>query len=74
MTATYKPDGYPSVLVYLMADQAQRLIDFVVAVFDATPLRGAKRADGSIRHQELKVDGTVIMVADTMPQAPAVRA
>ena len=50
MYSSYKPVGYSSVSVYIMADEARRVIDFLSAVFDTTPLRGETAPDGSIRH------------------------
>jgi uncharacterized glyoxalase superfamily protein PhnB len=71
MNSSYKPSGYPSVSVYIMADKAQRVIDFLSAVFDATPLRRSNRADGSIIHAEMKIDDTVVMISDALEQFPA---
>lgn len=63
-TTPYKPDGYTSVAVYIMADGAQRVIDFLVAAFDAKPLRRFDGADGRIRHAEVMLGDTVVMISD----------
>lgn len=39
MNQSYKPQGYPSVSVYIIAEEAQRVIDFLQAVFEARPAR-----------------------------------
>ena len=63
----YKPQGYPSVSAYIMADGAQRVIDFLVKAFDAVPLRRHDNADGSVMHAEVRVDDTVVMISDGGP-------
>ena len=69
----YKPDGYPSVSVYIMARGGQSVIDFVTAVFDATPLRRFDH-DGRILHAEMRLDDSVIMLADAHGEWPPVPA
>ena len=65
MSQTYKPQGYSSVSVYVMADGAQRVIDFLTETLDATPLRRFDLPDGSIMHAEIQIDDTVVMIADS---------
>jgi uncharacterized glyoxalase superfamily protein PhnB len=67
----YKPKGYTSVAVYIMADGAQRMIDFLDATFGVTPLRRQDNSDGTIMHAEIKIDDTVIMIADGSEEYPA---
>jgi PhnB protein len=71
MNKPYKPQGYASVSVYIMADGAQRLIDFLTKTFDARETRRMEQPDGSIRHTELQVDDTVVMLADAAEAYPA---
>ena len=59
-----KPDGYSSVSAYVVADGAQRVIDFLKKTFDATELRRYDMPDGSIMHVEVRIDDTVVMLAD----------
>ncbi len=63
-TTAYKPTGYTSVAVYLHAYQAQRLIDFLAAVFGAPVTRRYDQPDGTIMHAEIRVDDTIVMLAD----------
>jgi uncharacterized glyoxalase superfamily protein PhnB len=67
----FKPDGYPSVSVYMMAEKAQRVIDFLKKTFDARETRRYDNPDGSILHAEVRVDDTVVMIADAGPGFPA---
>ncbi len=68
---SYKPEGYASVSVYLVADGAQRVIDFLKQTFDAVPLRRHDNKDGTIMHAEVRIDDTVVMIGDAGPQWPA---
>ena len=65
MSQAYKPQGYSSVSVYIMADGAQRVIDFLTETLDAKPLRRFDLPDGSIMHAEIQIDDTVVMIADS---------
>ena len=60
----YKPDDYTSVAPYLIVDGAARTIEFLTRVFDAVELRRFPDADGKVVHAEVRVDDTVIMIAD----------
>ncbi len=64
MEHAYKPEGYTSVSAYIVADGAQRVIDFLIQTFAAQPLRRYERPDGSIMHAEIRIDDTVVMIAD----------
>ena len=71
MNQSYKPPGYNSVSVYIMAEEAQRVIDFLQAVFEATETRRFDRPDGSLMHAEIQLDDTIVMVADAGDDFPA---
>ena len=60
----YKPDGYTSVAPYLIVDGANRTIDFLVRVFHAVELQRFAGPDGSLAHAEVRIDDTVVMLAD----------
>jgi PhnB protein len=64
MPTTWKPEAYNSVSVYIVADNAQRVIDFLKKTFEATDLRRFDAPDGKITHAEVRIDDTVIMIAD----------
>ena len=71
MNSAYKPQGYASVSVYIMADGAQRVIDFLKQTFDARQTRRTDNPDGSIRHAEVMLDDTVVMIADAGGEFPS---
>ena len=58
----YKPDGYPDLSPYLVVEDAQAVLAFAAAAFDARPGRVVRRDDGTIMHAEAHVgDGTVML-------------
>lgn len=71
MDQSYKPQGYSSVSAYIVAEEAQRVIDFLSESFDAVPTRRYDLPDGSIMHAEVKIDDTVVMIADGGGEHPA---
>jgi uncharacterized glyoxalase superfamily protein PhnB len=71
VTVSAKPPGYSTVSVYLVAQGAQAVIDFLKNTFDATQLRRFDTPDGKIMHAEVRIDDTVIMVADAGGTYPA---
>ncbi len=64
MSSTYKPQGYNSVSPYLVVDDASRTIEFLVRVFAAVELRHFPDAKGKLTHAEVRIDDTVVMLAD----------
>lgn len=70
MSSPYKPDGYNSASPYLIVNGAAATIEFLQKVFSATPLRRINREDGSIMHAEVRIDDTVIMLADAVENWP----
>ena len=71
MNSPYKPSGYNSLSPYLIVDGAQKMIDLLKAIFGATELRRYDNADGTIMHVEVRIDDSVIMIADSSSEYPA---
>jgi PhnB protein len=71
MSAPYKPSGFPTVSAYVMASDARAVIEFVTKVFDATPERRIDGPDGRIRHAEMRIDDSVVMLADAHADWPS---
>ena len=67
----FKPENYNSLSPYLLVDDAQKLVDLLKVIFDAKELRRYDNDNGSIRHLELKIDDTVIMLANSLENYPA---
>jgi PhnB protein len=58
------PEGYHSVIPYLILDNASKGIEFYKKAFGATELVRMPRPDGRIGHAELKIGDSVVMMAD----------
>jgi uncharacterized glyoxalase superfamily protein PhnB len=71
MAVPYKPSGYTSVAPYLLVNDAAKTIAFLKEVFGAEPLRMHMR-DGLVQHGEVRIDDTVVMIADAMEGYPMV--
>jgi uncharacterized glyoxalase superfamily protein PhnB len=74
MNSSYKPENYNSVSPYLIVAGAAGSIDFLKAVFGAIELRRFPDAAGKIMHAEVRLDDTVIMLADGAEGWPALPA
>lgn len=68
---TYKPEGYSSVSPYLIVGGANETIEFLKQVFEAVELRRFNTPDGKIMHAEVRIDDSVLMVADSSEGWPA---
>jgi PhnB protein len=64
MNSSHKPPGYTTVSPYLIVDGASQTIDFLVRVFRAVELRRFPDSTGRLRHAEVRIDDTVVMIAD----------
>ena len=72
MASRHKPESASSVSPYLIVDGADNTIGFLVKVFGAVELRRFPGPDGKLIHAEVRIDDTVVMLADAVPQWPAV--
>ena len=71
MASSYKPAGFPSASVYIMAKDARAVIEFVTKVFGATPERRFDGPDGRVMHAEMRIDDSVVMLADAHGDWPS---
>jgi PhnB protein len=73
--SAFKPTGYNSVSPYLIVEGAAATIEFLAAAFDAVEIRRFPAPDGNgIMHAEVRLDDTVVMIADRPAEWPAVPA
>ena len=71
----FKPVDYSTVSPYLVVDDADATIAFLRRVFGAQELRRFADESGKVRHAEVRIDDTVVMLADPVPPDwPALRA
>ena len=57
--------GYHTVTPYLAVPDAQALVDFVVKVFDAKEREVIRQPDGRIRHAEVQIGDSIMMLGST---------
>jgi PhnB protein len=58
------PDGYHAVTPYLTVTGAAKLIEFMKQAFDAEELFRMEGPDGVVRHAEIKLRDSMLMVAE----------
>jgi uncharacterized glyoxalase superfamily protein PhnB len=64
MNPSFKPDNYNTVSPYLIVEGASETIAFLSTVFGAVEIRRFADDDGKIMHAEVRIDDTVLMLAD----------
>lgn len=64
MSTPWKPEGYSSVSPYLVVADAAATIAFLQRTFAASLLHQVPAADGKIMHAEIRLDDSIIMLAD----------
>lgn len=69
---THKPQGYTSVSPYLIVDGAGETIEFLGRVFGGVELRRFADETGKIVHAEVRIDDSVVMLADGVQGWPPV--
>jgi PhnB protein len=62
------PDGYPTVTPYLIVRGAAAAIDFYRTAFGAAERMRMDTPGGKIGHAELLIGGSLVMLADEMPE------
>ena len=72
MSGSHKPPNYTTVSPYLIVDGASRTIEFLAAAFGAVELRRFPGPDGTIMHAEIRIDDSVVMLADSTADWPPV--
>lgn len=63
----HKPANYSTVSPYLIVTGADETIEFLKKVFGAVELRRFPGESGKVMHAEVRIDDTVIMLADGAP-------
>lgn len=66
------PEGYRTVMPFIITRGAEQLIEFLKEVFGAVEIKDAftRDTDGLVLHSELKIGDSVIAVADTKERWP----
>lgn len=72
MTASYKPEDYTTASPYLIVEGAAGTIEFLERVFGAVELRRFPDDSGRLMHAEVRLDDTVLMLADSTDEWPPI--
>jgi PhnB protein len=62
------PDGYHTLTPYLVVKGAAAALDFYKRAFGATELFRMADPSGAVRHAEIKIGDSIIMMADESPE------
>ena len=65
------PDGYQSVIPYLIVPEPARLIDFLARAFGAVEKERFADESGAVRHAEVKIGDSPIMMGGARGDWPA---
>lgn len=65
------PEGYHTVTPYLVIKDAQKFITFLQKAFDAVEIERSESAVGKIRHAEIKIGDSMVMITDASEQYTA---
>lgn len=68
---TFKPAQYSTVSPYLIVSDAEATLAFLQNVFGGVELRRMPDDEGRILHSEVRLDDSVIMIADATEAWPA---
>ncbi len=61
---TYKPPQHNAVSPFLRARDVPRLLAFLAATFEAEELMRLDGPDGSVRHAEVRIDDSIVMLGE----------
>ena len=61
-TATHIPAGYHAVTPYLIVRDVEGVIDFLKKTFDAEEVMRSSNPEGDIRHAEVRIGDSVVMM------------
>lgn len=65
MTTKTVTEEYRTVTPYLIVEGVDKLIDFLTKAFDAKETMRESRPDGTIRHAQVKIGDSVVMMGES---------
>ncbi len=68
---SHQPENYQTVIPYIHATGATRLIAFIKEVFEAKEIALYHRPDGTVGHAAFRIGDSVVELADSGPDWPA---
>ena len=70
---SHKPQGHNAVSPYLLVSSVAQMLSFLQATFAAEVLYQAAAEDGVVRHAEVRIDDSVIMMGERSSDSAAVQ-
>jgi len=64
------PDGYHSITPYFTVRDAARLIEFLVAAFDATIIVDKRYSRGTVQHARVRIGDSILMMNESTEEYP----
>ena len=64
------PDGYHSITPYFTVRDAARLIEFLVAAFNATIIVDKRYSSGTVQHARVRIGDSIIMMNESTGEYP----
>lgn len=61
---SHKPAGHNAVSPYLLVASVAAVLSFVKTTFDATELYKQELPDGTVKHAEVRIDDSVLMLGE----------
>ena len=73
MNEAYIPEGYAQVTPFLTVDGANKLLNFLIRVFDAQIMDKTERSDGKLAHATVRIGNSTIELAEATDQFDAMK-
>lgn len=73
MNSAFKPTAYNSLSPYFIVNDSRKFIKFLKDLFGATEARIYDTPDGTIVHGEVRIDDSVLMLAEANEKYPAIQ-
>ena len=70
--SVWKPPAHNAVSPYLLVKSVRETLAFLDASFDAVELYRSEQPDGSIKHAEVRIDDSIVMMGERPEGGPAV--
>jgi len=62
--SSYKPAAHNAVFPYLLVSDVARMLVFLRTTFDAFELHRQALPDGTVKHAEVRIDDSVVMMGE----------
>jgi PhnB protein len=70
----YVPPGFGTVIPYIFADDAERLVEFMIEGLGGEECLRSLRPDGKIANAQVRIGTATVMISESSPKYPAMPA